>query len=116
MRTGVNASRLAIAAFLIPFVFVFSPQMLLIDAHFLRCCLHRDNSLFWYDSGGGGLTGFYKTQMNPIERLLFAVAGVALVTTHYLSNGIAIVVALATLYSICKRRKEEKPKRLCKRF
>lgn len=31
MKTGLNAFRLAIAAFLVPYVFVYNPAMLLID-------------------------------------------------------------------------------------
>ena len=32
LKTGVNASKLAIAAFLIPYIFVASPVLLMIDA------------------------------------------------------------------------------------
>jgi TRAP transporter 4TM/12TM fusion protein len=110
MRTGINASRLAIAAFLIPFVFVFSPQMLLIDAHFFRVVYIVTTAFVGMILVAAGLTGFYKTHMNPVERLLFAGAGVALVTTHYLSNGIAIVVALATLYLHLQKAKRRKAK------
>ena len=110
MRTGLHASRLAIAAFLIPFVFVFSPQMLLIDAHFFRVVYIVVTAFFGMILVAAGLTGFYKTHMNPIERLLFAGAGVALVTTHYWSNAIAIVVALVTLYYHLQKAKRRKAK------
>ena len=31
IRTGINSSKLAIAAFIIPYMFVFSPELLMID-------------------------------------------------------------------------------------
>ncbi|MBP7106610.1 MAG: TRAP transporter permease, partial [Spirochaetia bacterium] len=35
MKTGLNASKLAIAAFLVPYIFVMNPQMLLFNINFL---------------------------------------------------------------------------------
>ena len=35
MRTAVNATKLAIGAFIIPYMFVYNPQMLMIDASIL---------------------------------------------------------------------------------
>ena len=32
MKTALNASRLAIAAFIVPYIFAFNPAMLFIDA------------------------------------------------------------------------------------
>ena len=110
MHTGIIATRLAIAAFMVPFVFVYSPQMLFIDATFFHVVYIAATAFIGMILVAAGLTGFYKVHMNPIERLLFVGSGIALVTTHYLTNAIAIVVALITLYYHLQKAKRRKAK------
>ena len=36
MKTGINATKLAIAAFIVPYIFAFNPAMLLVDTNILQ--------------------------------------------------------------------------------
>ena len=50
MKTALNASRLAIAAFIVPYIFAFNPAMLFIDADVVQVVIIIVTSLV-------GLTG-----------------------------------------------------------
>ncbi|WDV44891.1 TRAP transporter permease [Clostridiaceae bacterium M8S5] len=90
MRTGVQAARLAIAAFLIPFIFVYSPQLLLIDVTVIEIVFIIITSLIGIISVASALTGFFIAKMSIVDRLLFIAGGVLLVTTNYTFNAIGL--------------------------
>ena len=58
MKTGVNATRLAIAGFIIPFVFALSPNMLMIDATWYDVILITITSIIGMYGVTFGLSGF----------------------------------------------------------
>ncbi|MBO7661752.1 MAG: FxsA family protein, partial [Clostridia bacterium] len=58
MKTGVNATRLAIAGFIIPFIFALSPDMLLIDAAWHEVLLITVTSIVGMYGVTFGLSGF----------------------------------------------------------
>lgn len=92
MRTGVNAARLAIAAFIIPYIFIYSPQLLLINATFLTIVLTVATSIIGIIAVASGLTGFFSTRMTLIGRLLFISGGILLVTTNLMANLVGAVI------------------------
>ena len=49
MKTGLQASKLAIAAFLVPFMFVYSPAMLMINATLFGSYPNCDHGHHWHD-------------------------------------------------------------------
>jgi TRAP-type uncharacterized transport system fused permease subunit len=59
--TGVNASKLAIAAFLVPYLFVLNPQMILIGVTPLNMIQVIVTSLFGMLGIGAGMTGYLST-------------------------------------------------------
>ncbi len=105
MRTGVQAARLAIAAFLIPYIFVYSPQLLLIDVNAMQIIIIIITSIVGIISVASALTGYFITNMTTIERLIFLVGGVMLVTTNIAVNGVAIIF-LAVGYLMQKKNKK----------
>ena len=105
MRTGLQASRLAIAAFIIPYIFVYSPELLMIDVTFFHLVFIVATALIGIIAVASGLTGYFRTTMNPVERVAFMAGGVMLVTTSLLFNGIGTVILAATiLFQIKKSR------------
>lgn len=95
MRTGVQAARLAIAAFLIPFIFVYSPEILLIDVTVFQIIFIIITSLIGIVSVASALTGYFITNMSLVDRVMFAVGGILLVTTNYLFNGVGLLLLIA---------------------
>ncbi|HCX62305.1 MAG TPA: C4-dicarboxylate ABC transporter, partial [Clostridiales bacterium] len=106
MRTGVQATRLAIAAFLIPYIFVHSPRILMINTTPLLLVFDIVTALVGITCIAIALTGFFKTHMSIIEKVLFIAGGILLVLTkvHFVVIG-AVLVALA--YTIQKRKEQK---------
>ncbi|WP_313162437.1 TRAP transporter permease [Sedimentibacter sp.] len=106
MRTGVQATRLAIAAFLIPYIFVHSPRILMINTTPLLLAFDIVTALVGITCIAIALTGFFKTHMSIIEKVLFIAGGILLVLTkvHFVVIG-AVLVALA--YTIQKRKEQK---------
>jgi TRAP transporter 4TM/12TM fusion protein len=106
MRTGVNAARLAVAAFIIPYIFIYSPQLLLIDATFVMIVFTVITSIIGIIAVASALTGYFSTNMSIITRLIFVAGGILLVTTNVVAN-LAGAVLLGLGY-LMQHRKAKK--------
>ncbi|WP_421617005.1 TRAP transporter permease [Brevibacillus sp. TJ4] len=106
MRTGVESTRLAIAAFMAPFIFVVSPALLLIDTTFLESMWVMLTSILGMIGVGAGLIGYWMTKMNVAERLLAVAGGVLAVIPGWQTDAIGItVLAAGFCFSLYKNRK-----------
>ena len=96
MKTAFNASKLAIAAFIVPYVFCFSPSLLMIDTNFPQVALIVVTSIFGIFCVSVALEGFLKTKVMVPFRLLFVAAGMLLIIPGLWTDlaGIAIGAAL----------------------
>lgn len=99
IKTGINASKLAIAAFLIPYMFVLNPQLLLINTTGLEIVQITITSLIGMLGIGIAMQGFIFRKVNPILRVLFMAGGLALIDPGLYTDilGVAIV-GLGILY------------------
>ncbi len=107
MRTGMQAARLAIAAFIIPFIFVYSPEMLLIDVTFMNMIVMIVTALIGIVCVASALTGYFMSNMSIIERAIFLVGGILLVTTALKLNAIG-AVAIAAVFFMQKTKSRGK--------
>lgn len=105
MRTGVQATRLAIAAFLIPYIFVMSPQILMINTTPLVLIFDVITAVVGVACVAVALTGFFKTHLTIIEKILFAAGGILLVMTkiHYVAIGLIFIILA---YFLQKRKSQ----------
>jgi len=96
LKTGVNASKLAIAAFLIPYMFVMSPAMLMIDADALSIIWILITAVIGMVALSSSMIGYFITKESAWERIAFAVGGLLLIKPGTVTDltGIAIVAAL----------------------
>ena len=106
MKTGLQASRLAIAAFIIPYIFVYSPELLLVDVTFFHLVFILVTALIGIVAVASGLTGYFQTKMNPLERIMFMGGGVMMVTTSYSLNAVAAVILGAVAFWQFRKKKE----------
>lgn len=122
MKTAVNATKLAIGAFIIPYMFVYNPQMLMINADaltILGIACSAIIGMFGISVAleGYGLkkTGFAENSgrgkgisitADVIERLLFAAAGFLCVIPETKTDiiGIALMAILLVLQGLSKKR------------
>lgn len=79
MKTAFNASRLAIAVFIVPYVFCYSPALLLIDTNVLDVIIISLCAIVGVFGVATGLEGYFKGNMNPLIRILVAGGGLALI-------------------------------------
>lgn len=105
MRTGVQASRLAIAAFLIPYIFVYSPELLLINVTPIQLVFIVITSIIGIISVAAGLTGYFSARMNMFERAMFIIGGAMMVTTHLTLNIVAMLL-LGAAFVIQQKKKQ----------
>ena len=78
MRTAFNATKLAIAAFLIPYIFCLNPQMLLIDTTIGGFVMIAVTSFIGMFAVAAAIEGYMFGPMNPVFRIILAAAGLAL--------------------------------------
>lgn len=77
MRTGITAARLGIIAYIVPFLFIFFPE-LLFQGSLDRVLVATITAIFGCFALSAALTGYLFQDLNPVKRILFALAGVGL--------------------------------------
>lgn len=92
MQTGVTATRLAIGAFIIPFVFASSPALLFIDTVWYEVLLITLTAALGMVGVAAGLSGFLILNMNALERLFCIAGGMLLIVPGLLTDVIGLVV------------------------
>ncbi|MFS0673281.1 TRAP transporter permease [Ornithinibacillus sp. 179-J 7C1 HS] len=78
IRTGFNASKLAIAAFIIPYMFVLNPEMLMIETTIGGVIWILITALTGMIAIGAGLIGFWYKHLNIFERMISVLTGLLL--------------------------------------
>ena len=106
MKTGVTATRLAIGAFIIPFVFAASPALLFIDTVWYEVILITMTATLGMVGVAAGLSGYLVADMNIVERALMIGGGLALLVpgtrTAFIGLGI---IALGVVMQLFHRKK-----------
>lgn len=99
LKTGVNASKLGIAAFIIPYVFVLSPQLLGIGAAFGSVLFTTITAIIGMTGISGAMIGQFYCKANVLERLILLAGGLCLIDPQTLTDiiGIAILAAVFAL-------------------
>ena len=101
MRTALNASKLAIAAFLIPYMFCLNPAMLLIDTSVSEFVVIIITSVIGMFAIAAGMEGYMLTNLNPLFRIILIAAGLMLIypgtVTDIAGTAITVVVFIIEL-------------------
>ena len=121
MKTAINATKLAIGAFIIHYMFVYNSKMLMINASALSVVMiivtailgmfgisvalegyGFNNTGFFYNSGKGKTT---RIAFDALERILFAVAGLLCVIPEAKTDiiGVSLLAALIAYQLILKK-------------
>ena len=112
MKTGFAAVKLAIAGFIVPFMFVYSPQLLLIDTTFLEGLRVTIGACFGVFMIGVAVEGYLFTKTNIFMRLVAACGALALIDSGIYSDlmGLGVLVLLvAYQYFSAKKEKSALP-------
>ena len=113
MRTGFNAVRLGIAAYLVPYMFVLNPVMVLVNTGnwstpvFLgHVLLAVGTAIIGMVGLATGATGYFRTTCNPVERLLLIASGLMMVHPGTMTDiiGVALFAAMFILQGMKKKK------------
>ncbi|MBQ9376583.1 MAG: TRAP transporter permease [Schwartzia sp.] len=105
LRTGVNASKLAIAAFIIPYIFVLSPVILMIDATPAALVTTLVTAIIGMVAISSSLIGYLIADMRLWERVILFAGGLLMVIPGAVTDltGLAVFLFCAALQ---KKRKK----------
>ena len=106
LKTGIQATKLAIAAFIIPYIFVLNPVLIWIDATPLQMIGIFITSIIGMVGISVAMTGWMSTRVSPAQRMLFLVSGLLLIYPGMLTDiaGIGMITAL-TFNQMAKTKK-----------
>lgn len=111
IKTGVTSAKLAIAAFIIPYMFVFNPAMLMIDASVWEIIWVTATAIIGMIAIGGGLIGFWYRRINWIERIITVTTGMMLIypetKTDFIGLGLFVILFAIQLVTKDKNKEEE---------
>ena len=102
MKTGITATRLAIAAFIIPFVFAYSPSMLFIDTVWYEVIQIVVTAVVGMFGIAAALSGYMIRPMNLLQRLLALAGGLMLIIPGLITDigGVALIVLVIVLQMV----------------
>lgn len=92
MKTGVNATKLAIAAFIVPYIFALNPAMLFIDTNAWEVIQIVATSVIGMFGVSMGLEGYCLKHLNPVFRIVSVIAGLLLIYPGTVTDIIGIVI------------------------
>ena len=105
MKTGVNATKLAIAGFIIPFIFAMSPDMLLVNTTWHEVALITVTSIVGMYGVTFGLSGFSSFEAHGItrtigivQRLISIAGGLLLIYPGIMTDIIGVVMVGGILF------------------
>lgn len=94
-RTGIEGMKLSVVAYVVPFLFVLYPELLLVG-HWLDVVIAMATAIGGAGCLAAAVAGFLIRRLNWLERLAFVAAALALMTSELYSDviGIAMITAL----------------------
>ena len=105
MKTAFNATRLAIAAFIVPYIFAFSPEMLFQFDEGVGTAMMVVSvvqivitSLLGIYGVAAALNGFLYRPINPFFRVLMAVGGLCMMIPGTLTDIVGLVLVFGVVF------------------
>ena len=106
LKTGVQATKLAIAAFIIPYIFALNPALLLLGSEPLDIILVTITALIGMTGVAAATEGYLFAKMNPIVRIISLVGGLMLIIPGLQTDigGLALVLCAAAIQKISSKK------------
>ncbi len=105
LMTGVNASKLAIAAFIIPYVFVTSPELLMINATAGSLIMAVITAILGMVGVSSALIGYLADKSTKLERVAQFVGGILMIIPGTMTDIPGFIIFLLVVFWQTKRRK-----------
>jgi len=106
MKTAITATKLAIGAFIVPYVFALNPAMLFIDTSALEVVIISITSLVGIFAVSSSLEGYLLTSMKWYQRIIALVGGLLLIYPGAVTDAIGVgLVTVVILMQLALKRK-----------
>ncbi len=106
LKTGVQATKLAIAAFIIPYIFALNPSLLLIGSEPLDIILVTLTALAGMTGVAAATEGYIFAKMNPLIRIVSLIGGLMLIIPGiYTDLGGLALLSIAFVFQKLSSRK-----------
>ncbi len=108
LKTGINASKLAIAAFIIPYMFVLSPVILMVDATIGNVLLATMTAIIGMVALSSALIGYLVDNCRAYERIILIAGGLMMIKPGMLTDIAGFVLFALVLVSQWQRKKAQR--------
>jgi TRAP-type uncharacterized transport system fused permease subunit len=112
LKTGVTATRLAITAFIVPYIFAFSPEMLIVgaDKPWYDIVILVITALCGIYIVSAGMEGYMFKNMPVWERIMALAGGLCMIIPGWQTDiaGITLMVLVILLQKIGEKRNKKK--------
>ena len=109
MKTGIQATKLAIGAFIVPYIFALNPAMLFVNVtsvwEIIQICI---TSVIGMIGVAVSVNGFYYVKLHWYTRVVFLVAGLMLLYPGIVTDviGLALIVILTVLLRGMRKKRQ----------
>ena len=106
MKTAFTATKLAIGAFIVPYVFALNPAMLFVDTTVLEVILICITSFVGIFAVSAALEGYFLHHMSWYQRILCVAGGLMLIYPGVVTDSLGLcLVAVAIIAQVMTRKK-----------
>lgn len=116
MKTALQSTKLAIAAFIVPYVFALNPVMLFeglegsIGMQILKVVLIISTSLVGIFGVSSALEGYFIKNMNVVQRILAAAGGILLIDPNWITDIVGLAaIAAVIIWQVIEKKAGAKP-------
>ncbi len=113
MKTGITATRLAITAFIVPYIFAFSPEMLIVgsDKPWYEIVLLVITALVGIFIISAGMEGYMMRRMSIVERIIALAGGLCMIIPGITTDlvGLALIAVVVAIQFIGKKKDKSAP-------
>lgn len=107
--SGVTAVKLAIAAFIVPYIFVYDPILLMVDADVISVIIAFITAILGMIGVSSAMMGFFIRHSKAWERWVLFVGGICLIMPEMITNFIGLAL-LGLVWYVQKQREDDSGK------
>ena len=108
MSTALTATKLAIAAFVVPYVFALNPSLLMIDATAVDIILNSATSILGIFGIAAGLEGYIIRYVGPLNRVWCIIGGLLMLIPGIVTDVMGLILlVIVVLYQVIETKREK---------
>lgn len=100
VKTGIKAFLLSLAGFIVPYLFIYHPSLVLIDSNIINTAVIFSTTMLGIVGLGAVATGYFYKDLSFVEKMVFLIASFCLIYPGIITDiagGILLVGSMVTL-------------------